>query len=111
MSPLPGGGACWAGGHDPAALVGLKLGHGGSGLGFYQFRNSRLGRMARALRCDQPIACGGLATDPVMTEAEAHEMLRRHDGWGGIEAWIAGHRWQTTPSGWTVTGELQGWCF
>ena len=46
-----------------------------------------------------------------MTEAEAHEMLRRHDGWGGIEAWIAGHRWQTTPSGWTVTGELQGWCF
>jgi hypothetical protein len=46
-----------------------------------------------------------------MTEAGARELLRRHDGWGGIEAWIASRRWQATPGGWTVTGELQGWRF
>jgi hypothetical protein len=46
-----------------------------------------------------------------MTEAEARELLRRHDGWGGIEAWIAGRRWQAVPGGWTVTGALHGWRF
>ena len=29
-----------------------------------------------------------------MTEAEARDLLRRCDGQGGIEAWIAGQRWQ-----------------
>jgi hypothetical protein len=28
-----------------------------------------------------------------------------------MEAWIAGRRWKTAPSGRTVTGELQGWHF
>ena len=46
-----------------------------------------------------------------MTEAEAREFLRRCDGVGGLEAWIAGRRWSTAPDGWTVTGELQGWQF
>jgi hypothetical protein len=26
----------------------------------------------------------------------------------GLEAWIAGRPWKTMPSGWTVSGELQG---
>lgn len=46
-----------------------------------------------------------------MTEAEAREMLRRRDGWGGIEACIAGREWQVAPDGWTVDGEVQGWRF
>ena len=46
-----------------------------------------------------------------MTEAEAHALLRQHDGWGGIEAWIASRQWQAVPGGWTVIGELQGWRF
>jgi hypothetical protein len=46
-----------------------------------------------------------------MTEAEARELLRRCDGIGGLEAWIAGRRWRAVPDGWTVTGELQGWQF
>jgi hypothetical protein len=28
-----------------------------------------------------------------------------------LEAWIAGRRWKTAPSGWTVTREMQGWQF
>ena len=43
-----------------------------------------------------------------MTEAEARDLLLRHNGWGGIEAWIAGRRWKLAPKGWTVEGELQG---
>jgi hypothetical protein len=46
-----------------------------------------------------------------MTEADARDLLRRHDGWGGSEAWIAGRRWRAAPGGWTVVGELQGWQF
>jgi hypothetical protein len=46
-----------------------------------------------------------------MTEAEARELLRRCDGIGGLEAWIAGRRWRTAPGGWSVTGGLQGWQF
>jgi hypothetical protein len=46
-----------------------------------------------------------------VTEAEARELLRRHDGLGGLEAWIAGRRWKATSGGWTVHGELQGWRF
>ena len=46
-----------------------------------------------------------------MTESEAHDLLRQHDGWGGIEAWIAARRWKVAPKGWTVEGELQGWQF
>jgi len=50
---------------------------------------------------------GGPAAGHAVTEAQARDLLRRHDGWGGIEAWIAGRRWKTVPDGWTVTGELQ----
>jgi hypothetical protein len=46
-----------------------------------------------------------------VTESEARDLLRQHDGWGRIEAWIAGRRWKTAPNGWTVEGELQGWQF
>jgi hypothetical protein len=38
-------------------------------------------------------------------------LLRDCDGFGDLEAWIAGRRWKTAPSGWIVTGELQGWQF
>ena len=46
-----------------------------------------------------------------MTEAEARDLLRRWRGAGGLEAWMAERRWQATPDGWTVVGELQGWRF
>jgi hypothetical protein len=46
-----------------------------------------------------------------MTEAEARLLLRDWPGVGGLEAWIASRRWQATPDGWIVTGELQGWQF
>ena len=46
-----------------------------------------------------------------MTEAEARRLLRDWPGVGGLEAWIAERRWRTTPDGWTVDGELQGWRF
>ena len=46
-----------------------------------------------------------------MTEAEARDLLRCCDGQGGIEAWIAGQRWQAVPGGWTVKPQLQGWRF
>jgi hypothetical protein len=46
-----------------------------------------------------------------MTEADARVLLRDWPGVGGLEAWIAGRRWKTAPSGWIVTGELQGWQF
>ena len=47
-----------------------------------------------------------------MTEVEARAALTAFDGLGGLERWIAEQRpWQTTPAGWTVPGELQGWCF
>jgi len=43
-----------------------------------------------------------------MTEGEARDLLRRWPGGGGLEDWIANRRWQATPDGWNVTGELQG---
>ncbi len=47
-----------------------------------------------------------------MTEAEARELLRRCDGLGGLEAWIAGQLWQPVPGGWSVRpGLLDGWRF
>jgi hypothetical protein len=46
-----------------------------------------------------------------MTEAEARDLLRRCDGQGGIEAWIAARRWQAVPGGWAVRSELEGWRF
>jgi hypothetical protein len=46
-----------------------------------------------------------------MTEAEARLLLRDCDGFGGMEAWMAGRRWKAMPGGWDVTGELQGWQF
>jgi hypothetical protein len=46
-----------------------------------------------------------------MTEADARVLLRDCGGFGGLEAWIAGRRWNTAPGGWLVAGELQGWQF
>jgi hypothetical protein len=46
-----------------------------------------------------------------MTEADARALLRDWPGVGGVDAWIAGRRWKAVPSGWTVSGELQGWQF
>ena len=43
-----------------------------------------------------------------MTEADARDLLRRWPGGGELEDWIAERRWQATPDGWNVTGELQG---
>jgi hypothetical protein len=48
---------------------------------------------------------------PDMTEDEARDLLQRWPGGGGLEDWIAERRWQATPDGWNVTGELQGWRF
>ena len=48
---------------------------------------------------------------PKMTEDEARDLLQRWPGGGEIEDWIADRRWQATPDGWNVTGELQGWRF
>jgi hypothetical protein len=45
---------------------------------------------------------------PDMTEDEARDLLQRWPGGGGLEDWIAERRWQATPDGWNVTGELQG---
>jgi hypothetical protein len=47
-----------------------------------------------------------------MIETDARALVRDCGGFGGLEAWIAGRRWKTTPGGWTVTGEFQqGWHF
>jgi hypothetical protein len=43
-----------------------------------------------------------------MTEHEARDLLQRWPGGGELEDWIAERRWQATPDGWNVTGELQG---
>jgi hypothetical protein len=48
---------------------------------------------------------------PELTEAEARELLRRCDGPGGLEAWIARQSWRTVPGGWAVRKELEGWRF
>ncbi len=46
-----------------------------------------------------------------MTEEEARAALRAFVGVGDVEPWIAARPWHTTPGGWTVVGELQGWRF
>jgi hypothetical protein len=47
-----------------------------------------------------------------MTEAEVRTALDACDGVGGLERWIAAQRpWEAAQGGWTVPGELQGWCF
>jgi hypothetical protein len=46
-----------------------------------------------------------------MTETEARAALRDFDKGDGMEAWIAGQTWQAEPDGWTVAGDLDGWCF
>jgi hypothetical protein len=46
-----------------------------------------------------------------MTEAEARQLPRDCSGLIGLKAWIAGRRWKTAPSGWIVSGKLQGWQF
>jgi hypothetical protein len=42
-----------------------------------------------------------------MTEADARALLRDCGGF----AWIVTRRWKPVPSGWAITGELQGWSF
>jgi hypothetical protein len=46
-----------------------------------------------------------------MTEDAARALLRRCDGWGGIERWIAKQQWQAVTGGWAVAKELKGWRF
>ena len=47
-----------------------------------------------------------------MTEPEARALLRDCNGFGWVEAWIAGQRWQVMPGeGWGVMRDLQGWRF
>jgi hypothetical protein len=43
-----------------------------------------------------------------MTGADARVLLHNWPGIGGLEAWIAGRRWEAEHGGWIVTGELQG---
>jgi hypothetical protein len=46
-----------------------------------------------------------------MTEEEAREILRIHQG-DGFEAWIAGQLWmRRSGEGWRVAGSLEGWRF
>jgi hypothetical protein len=46
-----------------------------------------------------------------VTEAEARAALSAFGGLGGLERSIAERQpWQAIPAGWTVPGELQGWC-
>ena len=52
-----------------------------------------------------PALAGGVFT----TEAYARVLLRGCGGFGGLETWIAGRRWKTTPDGWIFTSKLQGW--
>jgi chloramphenicol 3-O-phosphotransferase len=42
---------------------------------------------------------GRIGVAAPVTEAEARELLRRCDGLGGLEAWIARQRWRTVPGG------------
>lgn len=46
-----------------------------------------------------------------VTEAEARAALRRFDGIGGLEHWVAERPWQAAPGGWTVPEPFQGWRF
>jgi len=45
-----------------------------------------------------------------MTEDDARDLLRAWDG-GGLEDWIADQLWRTTPDGWEVVPDLDGWRF
>jgi hypothetical protein len=65
--------------------------------------------MRRALCLALPLLIFLAARDnPLMVETDTRILLHDCGGFGGIEAWIAGRRWKTTPAGWLVTGELQG---
>ncbi len=46
-----------------------------------------------------------------MTEGEARAALRRFNGIGGLERWIAERPWQAAQGAWTVSGELESWTF
>jgi hypothetical protein len=37
-----------------------------------------------------------------MTEGDARDLLRRFEGVGGFEAWIADQPWRAVPLGWLV---------
>jgi hypothetical protein len=43
-----------------------------------------------------------------MTEGDARDLLRRFEGVGGFEAWIADQPWRVVPLGWLVIGDLRG---
>jgi hypothetical protein len=47
----------------------------------------------------------------VMTEAEARNLLRAHQGVGGLELWMAAQPWRPAPGGWQLSRELDGWRF
>jgi hypothetical protein len=46
-----------------------------------------------------------------VTEDDARAALRDFDRGDGMEVWLAGQLWQTTPDGWTVAADLDGWRF
>jgi hypothetical protein len=48
---------------------------------------------------------------PGMIEAEARDLLRQHDGVGGLEVWLADQPWVSAPNGWQVTRDFDGWRF
>ena len=46
-----------------------------------------------------------------MTEADARVLLRRSEGVGGFETWIANQPWRVVRRGWLVVGDLRGMHF
>jgi hypothetical protein len=46
-----------------------------------------------------------------MTEADARTLLRRSEGVGAFETWIADQPWRVVPRGWLVVGDLRGMHF
>jgi hypothetical protein len=46
-----------------------------------------------------------------MTEDEARDLLRAHQGVGGLEPWIAVQPWSAAPGGWQLSRAMDGWRF
>jgi hypothetical protein len=49
--------------------------------------------------------------DGTVTEAEARDLLRAHQGVGGLEPWMAAQPWRSAPGGWQMSRALDGWRF
>lgn len=46
-----------------------------------------------------------------MTETEARDLLRAHQGVGGLEPWMAAQPWRPAPGGWQLSRDKDGWRF